>query len=175
MLDVDCSLKSRMEIFAKLGIDWKLFIAQIINFAILFLILRRFAYRPMLAFLEERTERIDQGLKDADAAHKKLIEMEEKEKQVLEQAKQEAKAILEKAKVSGKQRYESMLATAKADVLRLTQQAQATMEIEKAKLLTEAKAQLAQLIVLTTEKVLQEKLDVEKDGELIRKQLKSLE
>lgn len=164
-----------MEILAKLGIDWKLFVAQIVNFVILLWILRRFAYRPMLTFLEERTERIDQGLKDADAAHMKLGEMERKEKAILAQAKQEAQKILEKAESSGKQQYEMMLAAASADVKRLTDQVEASMAIEKAKLLSDAKTQLAELVVLVTEKVLQEKIDEHKDSELIQKHLKSLE
>jgi F-type H+-transporting ATPase subunit b len=160
-----------MEILAKLGIDWKLFVAQIINFVILLWILRRFAYRPMLAFLEERTARIDKGLKDADAAHKKLGEMTEKEKAVLDNARKEAQKILEKAESSGKQQYEMMLATAKEDVKRLMEQSEARMETEKANLLSDAKTQLAELVILTTEKVLQEKIDSNKDGELIRKHL----
>ncbi|MDD5083801.1 MAG: F0F1 ATP synthase subunit B [Candidatus Moranbacteria bacterium] len=163
-----------MEILAKLGIDWKLFIAQIVNFAILFWILRRFAYRPMLAFLAERTERIDKGLSDADAAHKKLGEMEQKEREMLEQAKKEAQKILEKAERLGKQNYEKMLEQAKEDVDRLMKQSELKMESEKAKLLSDAKAQLAELVVLTTEKVLQEKIDAHKDSELIQKHLKSL-
>jgi F-type H+-transporting ATPase subunit b len=160
-----------MEILAKLGIDWKLFIAQIINFAILLLVLRRFAYRPMLAFLEERTERIDKGLKDADAAHQKLSEMEQKEREVLDQARKEAKALIEKAEVFGKQNYEKTLSKAEADVARLMEQSQTKMEVEQVRLLSDAKAQLAELVMLTTEKVLQEKIDATKDGELIRKHL----
>lgn len=160
-----------MEMLAKLGVDWKLLLAQVINFTILLVVLRRFAYRPMLAFLEERTDRIDKGLKDADAAHKKLGEMEEKEREVLEHAKQEAKAILAKAETSGKQQYEQTLAKAEAAVKRLTEQAEANMAVEKAKLLSEAKDQLAELVLLTTEKVLQEKIDASHDSELIRKAL----
>ena len=61
-----------MEIFAKLGIDWKLLIAQAINFAVLFWVLRRYAYKTMLDFLEKRTVRIEKGLQDAEAAQAKL-------------------------------------------------------------------------------------------------------
>lgn len=160
-----------MEIIAKLGIDWRLFVAQIVNFTILLLVLRRFAYRPMLAFLEERTERIDKGLKDADAAHKKLSEMEQKEREVLAQAKKDAQEIVAKSEALGKRNYENMLAMATADAKKLMEQTEAKMQLEKAKLLSEAKAELAGLVVATTEKVLQEKIDAKKDGEIIQKHL----
>lgn len=161
-----------MEILAKLGIDWKLFVAQIVNFVILLIILRRFVYRPMLAFLEERTTRIDKGLKDADLARKKLGEMERKEKEVLDQAKKEAQKMLEKAELIGKQNYEKMLSKATDDVKLLMHQSAQKMELERVKMLNEAKAQLADLIILTTEKVLQEKVDAQKESELIQRHLK---
>lgn len=160
-----------MEIIAKLGIDWRLFVAQIVNFAILLLVLRRFVYRPMLAFLEERAERIDKGLKDADAAQKKLSEMEQREREVLDRAKKDAQEIIAKSESSSKQQYEKVLAEAKADAARLMEQAEAKMETQKAKLFSEAKAELAELVIATTEKVLQEKIDAQKDGELIQKAL----
>jgi F-type H+-transporting ATPase subunit b len=161
-----------MEILAKLGIDWKLFVAQIVNFVILLIILRRFVYRPMLAFLEERTTRIDKGLKDADLARKKLGEMERKEKEVLDQAKKEAQKMLEKAELIGKQNYEKMLSKATDDVKLLMHQSAQKMELERVKMLNEAKAQLADLIILTTEKVLREKVDAQKESELIKRHLK---
>ena len=161
-----------MEILAKLGIDWKLFVAQIVNFVILLIILRRFVYRPMLAFLEERTNRIDKGLKDADLAHKKLSQMERKEKEVLDQAKKEAQKILEKAELMGKQNYEKMLIKATDDVKLLMHQSAQKIELERVKMLNETKAQLADLIILTTEKVLQEKIDAQKESEIIKRHLK---
>ena len=80
-----------MEVLAKLGIDWKLLLAQAVNFAVLFWVLRRYAYQPMLDFLEKRTIKIEQGLKDAEKATLKLSEIEAQEKKVLGAAQKEAK------------------------------------------------------------------------------------
>lgn len=158
-----------MEILSKLGIDWKLFIAQIVNFAILFLILRRFAYRPMIEFLEKRTERIEQGLKDADEARKRLDDASNKEQEILDQAKKAAQEIIAKAEAMSKKNYEKALDDAKMDAERLIEQARKNMEVEKSRLLAEAKTELAEIVLLSTEKILGEKLDVSKDSELIRK------
>ena len=50
-----------MELLGNLGINGKLFMAQLINFAILFFILRKFAYQPILKVLDERKDKIDKG------------------------------------------------------------------------------------------------------------------
>ena len=76
-----------MEVLAKIGVDWKLLLAQVVNFLVLLWVLRRFAYRPMLEFLEKRTKRIESGLRDAKLATQKLSEIEAKERGVLEEAR----------------------------------------------------------------------------------------
>ena len=72
-----------MEVLAKLGIDWKLLIAQAVNFLVLLWILRRYAYGPILRVLEARTARIEQGLKDAQASELKLQSAADEEKKLL--------------------------------------------------------------------------------------------
>src|SRR5262245_33785531 len=51
-----------------LGVEWNLFAAQLLNFAIVFYVMHRFVYKPLLKLLDERTAKIEQGLADADAA-----------------------------------------------------------------------------------------------------------
>ena len=72
-----------MEIFSKLGIDWRLLLAQVVNFLILLFVLRRFAYTPMLRFLEKRKNRIEKGLKEGKLATEKLLQIAKKEKEIL--------------------------------------------------------------------------------------------
>ena len=105
-------------------------------------------------------------------AHKKLSQMERKEKEDLDQAKKEAQKILEKAELMGKQNYEKMLIKATDDVKLLMHQSAQKIELERVKMLNETKAQLADLIILTTEKVLQEKIDAQKESEIIIRHLK---
>lgn len=160
-----------MDILAKLGIDWKLFVAQLVNFAILLLVLKRFAYKPMLAFLEERTNRIEKGLKDADIAREKLEESIVREKEILDNARQEARKILEKAEESGRKHMEDSLRKASEDIERMKTGFTLQMETEKNQLMTEARQELADVVILTVEKVLREKINTETDEKLIRKHL----
>lgn len=156
-----------MDIFAKLGIDWKLLIAQAINFGILFWVLRRFAYKPMLDFLESRSARIDKGLKDAEAAQSKLASMEEKEKQVLVEARNEARSIITLAETSAKKRDADRLKETEEKTKRFLDDARMKIEEEKQKILTEAKQEIAEIVTLSVEKILKEKVDTGVDKKII--------
>ncbi len=158
-----------MEVLAKLGVDGKLLLAQAINFAVLFWVLRRFAYQPMLDFLEKRTERIEKGLQDAEAATAKLGEMEAKEKALLSEARTEAKNIIVAAEVAAKKRDAEHMLLTEARVQKLLEEAQAKIAEEKDRALTEAKSEIGELVVLSVEKILREKIDVVKDKELLEK------
>ncbi len=156
-----------MEVLAKLGIDWKLLLAQAVNFAVLFWVLRRFAYQPMLDFLEKRTVRIEQGLKDAEAATVKLSEMEIKEKMVLAEARTEAKNIIALAEESAKRRDSERATETEAKVKQLLEEAEVKIREEKDRVMIEAKDEIGELVMLSVEKILKEKVDGKKDKGVI--------
>ena len=89
-----------MEILNQIGIDGKLLLAQAVNFLILLFLLHRFAYKPMLAFLEKRSDRIEKGLRDAEEAEKRLVQAAENEEKVLAKAREEAKKIIADARAN---------------------------------------------------------------------------
>mgnify|MGYP001588456271 CR=1 FL=1 len=64
-----------MELISKLGIDWKLLVAQIVNFFILLFVLYKFAYKPVLEMLEKRSKTIEKGIHDAKASEERLKEI----------------------------------------------------------------------------------------------------
>jgi F-type H+-transporting ATPase subunit b len=162
-----------MEILHKLGIDWKLLLAQGVNFLILLYILKRFVYKPMLAFLDERGAKIEAGLKSAEAATQKLAEAEAEHKAVLQAAQQQAKGIIEEAVVAAKQRDQRELEKTKSEIAKMLDDATKRTEAEKASLLREAKAELAALVLTATEKVAGVKLTTEEDQKQIASALEA--
>jgi len=146
-----------MEMLAKIGIDWKLLLAQAVNFAVAFWVLRRYAYQPMLDFLEKRTNKIETGLKDAELAARKLSEMEAKEKMVLAEAHKEAKRIMIMASEAAKKRDEAERALTEERLQALTLQAEQKIREEKERVMASAKQELGELVMLSVEKILQEK------------------
>jgi F-type H+-transporting ATPase subunit b len=160
------------ELLTKLGIDWKLLIAQVVNFLVLLFVLWKFAYGPVLAMLDKRQKKIEKGLKDADEAHQKLAESEEKQKEILKKARTEAKEIIEKAHIQEEKSKSEMAAEAKAQAEKIIASAKDQIEQEKNKMLSEVKSEIGALVVSAAEKIIVEKIDEKKDKELVENFLK---
>lgn len=162
-----------MEVLAKLGIDWKLLIAQAVNFLVLLWVLKRYAYGPILRALEARTKRIEQGLKDAQASEAKLRSASEEEAKLVAAAREEARAIIAAAEVSAKKRDVLMLDETKAKIDRMIHEADQHLAEAQAKLLREAKAELAETVLGATKRILGDKVDAELDQKIVEQALRS--
>jgi F-type H+-transporting ATPase subunit b len=147
-----------MEILSQLGIDGKLLLAQGVNFLVLLFILHRFVYKPMLAFLEKRTERIEEGLKNAEEARKRLDEASKSEERILAEAREEAKKIVIATSEASEKRGQEMVAEFEKKAEKIVEEAKERAKEEREKLFREAKGEIADLVIATTEKVLREKL-----------------
>jgi F-type H+-transporting ATPase subunit b len=160
------------ELITTFHIDWKLIVAQLVNFAIVLFVLYKFAYGPMMKLMSERTEKIDKGLKDTEKAQKMLTEMTQKEKAVLVEARKAAQEIVTKAEAVAVGNKEEIIAQAKVQSEKILQDAAKKIEAEKNKMMQEVKTQIADLVVKATEKIIGEKIDSEKDRSLIEKVIK---
>ena len=158
-----------MEALSALGIDWKLLLAQGVNFLVLLYILKRFAYKPMLDHLEKRTARIERGLKDAEAAKVRLEEAAAKEEAILGKAREAAKQIVADAEIAAEKRGEKIVDEVEKKAAILLEEAKKHAEQERDTLFREAKNEIAGLVLAATEKVLREKLSGSTDEELARR------
>ncbi|HBI17589.1 MAG TPA: ATP synthase F0 subunit B [Candidatus Moranbacteria bacterium] len=161
-----------MELLQNLGINGKLVLAQIVNFFILFYVLKKFAYGPVLKMLDDRSKKIEKGMKDAEASSKKLVEIEEKEKEVLTNAKKEAQEIIKKAEEQGMKNKEAIMVEAKEQADVMLKKAQEKIEEEKNKVMAEVKNEVAGLVMLATEKIVGEKMNSENDKKIIEEIIK---
>jgi len=157
-----------------LGLNIKILIAQLINFAVLVLVLWRFGYKPILKFLDERKEKIEQGVLDAKKAMAKLEEISDKEKEIIKRAKKEALIILEKARKQGDKNRKEIIDEAKEEIGQIINEEKAKIQVEKGETLKEIKREIADLVIKSVEKVLEEKIDEKKDKELIQRIIKDL-
>ncbi len=125
-----------MELIKNFGIEPTLFVAQIINFLIIFYVLKRFAYKPILDLLKKREQTIKDGLRQAEEARILLEKTEDKQKEMLrktqaqvrkmlDEAKQQKIELLEKAEISTKAQVEKMMQEARNQI------AFETKEVEK--------------------------------------------
>src|SRR3954454_4789344 len=82
------------------GFDTKIFLSQVISFIIVALVLKRFAYKPILAVLEERRQRIAEGLLNAEKIKQQLAEAEVRHAEILAKANERAQNLIDDARVS---------------------------------------------------------------------------
>lgn len=153
-------------------VDWRLFIAQVINFTIVFAVLYWFAFKPLFKVMSERSSKIAKSLDDAKKIEEKLAQTQAEFNKAMALAKKQANAVLEKAAADADARKQEMIVRAKEDIGQIINQEKQKMQAEKARTLKEIKKEVANLVVASVEKVLGEKMDEKKDREMIKKMIK---
>ncbi len=144
-----------MELISKLGIDWKLLVAQIVNFFILLFVLYKFAYKPVLEMLEKRSKTIEKGIHDAKASEERLKEIEQTRRKILDEAAREVGKLLEKAKADAEAMKKDLMADANEQAEDLLRRTKALVAEEKEKMTEDVKKEVAKFIILATGKILQ--------------------
>ena len=87
-----------MDILKDFGVDPVMVVAQIVNFLIIFYLLKKFLYKPVLGMLKKRADKIEEGLKQAEESRLALEKTLEEEKKILSKAQDEAKKIIEESR-----------------------------------------------------------------------------
>src|SRR5438874_8139024 len=82
------------------GWNWKLFLSQVVSFCIVAFLLRRFAYRPILAVLEERRRKIEEGQLNAEKIRKELAEAEKRYQEIVARGNAEVQKMIDEARES---------------------------------------------------------------------------
>ncbi len=145
------------QLFDAFGIDWKLLIAQAINFGVLLAVLTYLLYKPVLKTLDERKEKVAKGVRDALEAEHKLAEADSTAQARLHSAEGEAESIVKGARETAQSEKARILKEAEARALDVAADAEARAKEASAKALRESEREIARLAVLATEKVLREK------------------
>mgnify|MGYP006338113431 FL=1 len=138
-------------------IDWKLMIAQIINFGLVFLVFYFLAAKPLRKLMKERTEEIEGGLTNAKTNEELLKATKTEYESALQKARLEADAIFSESKKEVVKKREEMIENAKKEVAVMIETGKKSLEQEKVKMLSDAKNELASLAILAAEKVIQER------------------
>lgn len=160
-----------MELLTKLGIDWRLLIAQLVNFLILVFILYKFLYKPVLGLLENRKEKIEKGLRDALRLGEELEKTKELQTEEIKKAKREAMGIVEEAEKRALLAAEETKTITKTEVEKLITAAKNQIIGEKEKMMNEVRKEAAALVVAAAEKVVGKVIDVKSQQKLIEESL----
>lgn len=140
------------------NIDFAKIVAQIGAFSLVFYLLNRFAFQPVLATIDERERKIADGLKYAEDMKARLEEAEQAAASRLSDAANEAARIVAEARTNAKAfaDREQQQATARAeDIIR---KAEAAMQLERKQMMTDIRKEVAALVISTTSAILQKDL-----------------
>lgn len=149
-----------------LGIDGGIFIAQLVNFLVVLLVLWKFAYKPIMKMLDERTERIEKSMKDADHVEKRVAALEDERKAVINEARAEAGKVMELARADAEAMKTDMIEKAKREVERVVVHGKAQLKNEQESMMRELRKEIADIAVSVARKILSEGVDDKKAASL---------
>src|SRR6202023_1135116 len=135
------------------GVYWPNLIAQVVLFAIVYWVLKRFAFKPVIAMLEERRRRIEEGQINAENIKRQLAEAQAKYEEILAKANAEAQRLIEEVRAGGDRLAEQKRQEAIAAAEQITLKAQEAMALERERIMAELKQELGRLVVDTTVRV----------------------
>ena len=146
------------KIIRDFGISWPFFLAQVLNFSVVAFILWKFAFKPILATLDERQEKIAAGLKYTEDMKAKLEATQQESAAILKQASVDASRFVDEARKSAKDYLDKQTQEAAAKANDMLVKARQAVELEHKKMLADARVEIAHLVVVTTERVLAKRL-----------------
>lgn len=158
-----------MKLIEALGLDYRILIAQLVNFGILVFVLYKLGYKPIIKFVQERTSKIEQGIEDAKQAEAKLNQATADHEAIVTKAHHEAQIMIQQAKEAAEQQATIVADQKKAELMRMIEKAKADIATERERALRETKNQAVEIVLLATEKLIKEKVDSAADKVYLEK------
>ena len=137
------------------------------NFAVFFLLAWRIVIEPLGERLQERRERIEQGLMDADAARRDREAAADQRQGILNEARHEASDIVQRAQKVSDETREKGVADTQAEIERMRERAVADIDAERKRALADVRAQVADLALLAAGKVVGETMSDAREKRLV--------
>lgn len=148
-----------------------LFFWQMTLFLLLLLLLRKFAWKPILSALDDRENGIKDALTSAENAKKEMQNIQADNERILKEARAERDEMMKDARTIKESMLTEAKDEAKAEASKIIEAAQATIQSEKQKAITELRSQVAELSVGIAEKVVRKELANDKEQSALIEQL----
>ena len=158
-----------------LTLDPGLAVWTIITFLVLFGLLAKFAWKPILAFLATREEAIKMSLENAQTAKKELDRLQQESAQIIRKAHGEAESIVSKSWSDAEKVREEMKLKAKTEADAIVKESQRQIELETGRALRQIRSEVADLSIAIASKVIQRNVSKEDNSRLIEDTLKQID
>jgi len=156
------------------NINFKSFLFQLATFVIVLLVLRRWVFPKLTAIIEARRKTLEESLVKAKETDEALARAEEKAGQIIKSAREQADKALADAQIQAKEIAAKAEAATDAQAKRLIDEAKERLGHEHLKLREQLKAELTDMVIMSTEKVLRQKINQAEDRRLVESTVKEL-
>lgn len=156
-----------MEILGKVGFDWRMAVANLVNFLIIFWILKKYAFKPIQKVIKEREDKISQGLEDATKAQSELQMAQQNYERTLTNARKEAQEVVAKAHEQGDAMLKKATAETEEKTAKIVSDARTLIQKEKTQMGKELEHKTAHIAVRIAQKILGREIDIKSDETLI--------
>lgn len=155
-----------------LGVDPRAFLVQLITFALVFVVLKKYAFGPILKVLNERRATIESGVKLGEDMQRQKAKFDAKVESLLHEARQEADSILAIAQDNARQAIREAEEKARDKAAGILKEADSRIAQDTARARRQLEKELVGLVAEATEAIIDQKVDAKKDAGLIERALK---
>lgn len=151
-----------------LGLNLGYLLVQVLNFAIIFVVLRAWVYKPVLGLLEKRRKTIQQGLEDARVAAEARANAEKEARAIISEAQASANQKVNEASERAETARREILAQAEAEAAKAREVALAEAVLDRDRMLADVRSQVAALAMAAAQKLIGEALDEQRQRALLK-------
>jgi len=157
-----------------LKIEWTSTVFTLVAFIILYVLLNKYAFKPLFSIMEKRKELVLGQMQDAEENRKQASQLLEDQKAALQAARKDAYDIIEQAKTTGSKQADELIATAKSESNRLKEEAVRDIESEKNKAVAALRSQVSGMSVMIASKIIEKQIDEKSQEQLVAEYLKEV-
>lgn len=150
-----------------LGLNLGYLLVQIFNFAIIFVVLRAWVFKPILGLLDKRRKSIAQGLEDARIAAEARENAEKEARAIISQAQTEASQKVREATERAEVAARDVMVEAEAEAAKARENARAEAQLERDRILADLRGQISALAMAAAQRLIGEALDESRQHALI--------
>ena len=157
-----------MDVKSVVTISWEL-LFQIVNTIILFVVLKKILFKPVLNIIDARENGIKEAIATGEQAKNEGLALKAEYEQKLSLAKNEGQEIIKQATLRAEQKSDEIISTAKEEANSLKERANKDIAQERQKVMNELKNDISSIAILAASKVIEEDIDQAKHEEMINK------
>ena len=162
-----------MDVKPLIGLSYELAF-QLANTLVIFLVLKKLLFKPVLNIIEEREREVQDSIAQGEKAINEGESFKREYEEKMNSAKDEAQEIIKNATVRAEQRSEEIISTAKEDAKQIIEKANKDIALEKKKVMNEIKDDISSLALLAASKVIEDEIDEAKHQKLINNFIKEV-